>query len=176
MVLMWRFLGTILFSRYSSPLNLSDQSTIQFRVLPTDIDILGHMNNGRYLSFLDLARVNYLIRAKLFFTLAQKKIYGVVAGEMIRFKKPINLFKQFQIVTRLIGWDKNFFYIWHTFKMGDELCAIAVVKICFLHKKKGRLTTDDILPIFGLDAEAKELPSWIHDWKEVERNFQNSFV
>jgi acyl-CoA thioesterase FadM len=37
----------------------------QFRVLPNDIDINGHMNNGRYLTMLDLRIVEYFIRVGL---------------------------------------------------------------------------------------------------------------
>src|SRR5690348_8261743 len=100
MNLFWRFLRIILFSRFSSHLGLFDESSIFFRVLPTDIDVLMHMNNGRYLSLLDLARVDFMIRNKVFPILKQHKIYPVVASEMIRFKKSIGLFKRFEVSTR----------------------------------------------------------------------------
>ncbi len=34
-----------------------------FRVLPTDLDVLGHMNNGVYLSIMDLGRMDLLQRS-----------------------------------------------------------------------------------------------------------------
>ena len=31
-----------------------------FRVMPHDIDMFGHMNNGRYLQIMDVARVDWM--------------------------------------------------------------------------------------------------------------------
>jgi len=36
---------------------------LTFRVLPTDLDVLGHMNNGVYLSIMDLGRMDLLQRS-----------------------------------------------------------------------------------------------------------------
>ena len=35
---------------------------VRVRTLPADIDLLGHMNNGRYASLFDLGRFDLLIR------------------------------------------------------------------------------------------------------------------
>ena len=35
-----------------------EESRVAFRVLPTDCDINLHMNNGRYLSFMNLGRLH----------------------------------------------------------------------------------------------------------------------
>ena len=37
-----------------------DESRLTFRVLPNDLDLNLHMNNGRYLTFMDLGRVHLL--------------------------------------------------------------------------------------------------------------------
>jgi acyl-ACP thioesterase len=34
-----------------------------FRVLPNDLDLLLHMNNGRYFSIMDAARVDMMVRS-----------------------------------------------------------------------------------------------------------------
>ena len=109
MNLIWRLLWTILFSRFSKPLGLFDEGSTTFCVLFTDVDVLLHMNNGRYFSLMDLARINFMIRNKAFYTLKKHRIYPVVASEMIRFKKSLNLFQYFQLTTRIIGWDENSF-------------------------------------------------------------------
>ena len=41
---------------------LFDESRLNFRVLPNDLDINGHMNNGRYLTLIDLMLVEYFVR------------------------------------------------------------------------------------------------------------------
>jgi acyl-CoA thioesterase FadM len=42
-----------------------DVVRLAFRVLPTDLDIYRHMNNGRYLSIADVARFDMLRRTGL---------------------------------------------------------------------------------------------------------------
>lgn len=173
MNLIWRLLWVILFSRFSPTVTLFDKSYVHFRVLPTDVDVLLHMNNGRYFSFLDLARIDFMIRNKTFAILKKQKIYGVVASEMIRFRRSINLFKRFQISTQLLGWDNNFFYILHYFTNGAQVCALSSVKICFLHHSRGRIMTKEILALLGVPDQAKEMPTWVKDWQAVDRDFYN---
>ena len=44
---------------------LLEESRISFRVLPNDCDINGHLNNGRYLSFMDLGRLHLVAQIGL---------------------------------------------------------------------------------------------------------------
>src|SRR5262245_53531980 len=127
MNLIWRFLLVILFSKPQPNTGLFDEGFIPFYVLPTDIDVLLHMNNGRYFSFMDLARIEFMIRFNAFNIFKKNKVYPVIASEMIRFKKSIKLFQKFIITTKIIGWDDKFFYIRHYFKCDKELYALAIV-------------------------------------------------
>ena len=40
-------------------------SELTFRVWPTDLDVFRHVNNGRYLSFMDLGRTDLIVRSGL---------------------------------------------------------------------------------------------------------------
>ncbi len=44
---------------------LLEPSRAAFRVLPNDCDLNFHMNNGRYLSFMDLGRVHLMAQTGL---------------------------------------------------------------------------------------------------------------
>ena len=44
---------------------LLEESRVAFRVLPNDCDVNLHMNNGRYLSFMDLGRVHLVAQVGL---------------------------------------------------------------------------------------------------------------
>lgn len=89
MNLIWRFLYTIITSRFQKKVSLFEVTRTRFRVLPTDIDILLHMNNGRYFSMADLARLNYIMRHKNFSIYKKNKILAVIASEMMRFTKSL---------------------------------------------------------------------------------------
>lgn len=173
MNLIWRFFWVMIFSRFGKTLVRLDESTIFFRVLPTDIDFLLHMNNGRYFSLLDLARIDFCIRNRTLPILRKNKIYAVAASEMIRFKKSLNLFQRFKIVTRLIGWDNKFFYFTHYFKRNNDLYALCLVKGCFLHKEKGTLNPNDVIKLTGHTESSPVLPDWVKHWQQADREFNN---
>ena len=173
MNLIWRFLWVILFSKFETPVHLFDESSIHFRVLPTDVDLLWHMNNGRYFSLMDLARLNFTIRNKIFPLLRKNKIYAVAASEMIRFKKSLDLFHRFEIKTKLLGWDNKFFYIAHYFKKQNKIYAISLVKGCFLHKKTGLLNPNHVLSLIGHLHTSPSLPEWVKNWQSADQDFHD---
>lgn len=176
MNLIWRFIWIILFSRFSPSAGVLDQTSLSFRVLPTDIDVLMHMNNGRYFSLLDLARIDCMIRNKTFAPLKKHKIYPVVASEMIRFRKSLDLFQHFEITTQLLGWDDKFFYIVHQFKRQQHLYALALVKARMLHKKKGAMSPDEVLKQIGLKLPVPPLPKWVMQWQKGDQGFYEASI
>lgn len=172
MNLLWRFIWVYLLSRFSTRVNFFDECHLSLRVLPTDIDILGHMNNGRYLSLMDLGRLHYLIRCGIFQKFAAHNVYPVIASEMIRFKKSLLLFQKFDLATRLVGWDDKFFYIAQRFMIGDELYALSLIKTRFLIKKKGPISPKELLNIVGLQQyQCHDLPEWVTLWNQSDQSF-----
>lgn len=171
MNLMWRFLWTFLFARFAEKLSVFDESTIDFYVLPTDIDVLRHLNNGRYFSLMDVARLDFMIRADVFQTLSKNKIFPVVASEMIRFKKSLNLFQRFKIKTRVMGWDDKFFYLMHHFTIKQKVYAVSIVKVAFIRTGHKPITPNDVLDILGLHKKSPVLPEWIKDWQRADQAF-----
>jgi acyl-CoA thioesterase FadM len=176
MNLIWRFLWVIIFSRFAKTMNFFDVNTTSFRVLPTDIDLLMHMNNGRYLSLMDLARIDFMIRCKVFPILAKNSIYPVIASEMIRFRKSLDLFQRFDISTQLLGWDDKFFYVRQYFKRGNEIYAFGLVKACFLQKSSGLRTPKQILDLISIDQASPALPAWVNNWQLADQAFYNDAV
>ena len=58
-----RLLATAVRARRRGRISLGDESVTTWRVSPADLDLFGHMTNHRYLLFMDLARVDFLVRA-----------------------------------------------------------------------------------------------------------------
>lgn len=176
MNLIWRFIITFLRAFYRPKLGLLEKSHITFHVMPTDVDALMHMNNGRYFSFLDLSRLDYIIRCDLYNALKKHKIYSVVASEMIRFRRSINLFKAFTVTTKMLGWDDRFLYIEHHFISNNEIHAIALVKGCFLQKDKGSIAPAIVVEKLNIQLQQSVLPEWVHTWKEADKAFHDEAV
>lgn len=177
MNLFWRTLWTILFSRFDAKVGLMDACRTSFYVLPTDVDILFHLNNGRYLSIMDLARTNQMIRCGYLKKFNDHAIYPVIASETIRFKKSINLFKRFDIITKIIGWDDKFIYVSQVFIRKNSICALSIVKVCFLSKKTTkRLTTAEFTSLINLKQSSPVLPQWIHDWTLSDQQYHDKIT
>ena len=60
--LIWLFLTTPFRPRLAIP---TDVSVLGLRVLPNDLDLSLHMNNGRYLTVMDLGRLDLILRSGL---------------------------------------------------------------------------------------------------------------
>lgn len=173
MNLIWRFIWTYIFSRFSSKVDLFSECAKTFFVLPTDIDVLMHMNNGRYFTIADVARLDFLLRAGAFQTFEKNKVYPVVASEMMRFKKSLRLFQRFQLTTQIMGWDEKFFYILHHYKNNNEVYALGLVKACFIQKGKGPISANQVVNLMGVDQASPPLPEWIMLWQNADQALFN---
>ncbi len=65
MNLFFRLLRLLLTARWRGRLGPLDESVLKLRVWPVDLDVNLHMNNGRYLSVMDLGRVDVILRTGL---------------------------------------------------------------------------------------------------------------
>jgi acyl-CoA thioesterase FadM len=126
------------------------------------------MNNGIYLTLLDLARFDLMKRANAWQKLKKAHIHPVVVQETITFRKSLTPWLRFQIETKMLGWDEQAFYIGQRFVVKGEIYAEAVVKLRFLKSPKGTPTPTEVNAVLGgWPGPAPELPSWISDWNKA---------
>lgn len=81
------------------------------RVLPSDLDLLLHMNNARYLREADVARAAHLARCGVLEALRALGARAVLAASCARYRRSLRLFEPFEVRTRLLGWDDRAFYV-----------------------------------------------------------------
>ena len=82
-----------------------DASRLAFRVWLHDLDPSLHMNNGRYLTLMDLGRLDSLARAGILREVIRQKWTPIASTVTIRFRRELRLFQKFQLETRLVTWD-----------------------------------------------------------------------
>jgi len=141
----------------------------RFRVLPNDLDVLGHVNNGVYLTMMDLARTDLLLRSNSFHAIRKNGWYPVLAGETIRFKRSLKLGQQFIIRTKVVGWDEQSVYLEQLFIRNNEFVARAVVDARFLSKRGGKVSPQQLLEFLQITDEAPAIPDWVQLWIESQR-------
>lgn len=148
MNLLFRMVWMFLTARFRSSCDILDESHLSFRVLPTDLDINMHLTNSRYFSFMDLSRVDHMIRIGAWTAIRANKLMPVLGSGSIRYRRPVPPFKRFNVTTRAVGCDERWIYLEHKLTADETTYAMAVLKAAFLDKK-GRVPTDRLLEMFG---------------------------
>ncbi len=82
-----------------------EASRLRFRVWPTDLDLSLHMNNGRYLTLMDLGRLDFLIGTGLWRPLVKHRWTPIASTIAIRFRRELRLFDSVELETRLVAWS-----------------------------------------------------------------------
>jgi acyl-CoA thioesterase FadM len=163
-----RIIWLLLTFRFRSKTKFFEESGIGFRVWPSDLDTNMHMNNGVYLSVMDLARTDLVLRSGLMKVVKQNGWYPVVASQTIRYRRSLDLFRAFTVCTQLIGWDERFFYIQQKFMLGKDVAALALVKGRFLKNSGGGVYPGEIAEAMGESPESPKLADWVHQWTAAE--------
>ena len=145
---------------------LLDSGRVAFRVWPNDCDLNLHLNNGRYLTFMDLGRVHLITQIGLLGVLWQRHWAPVLSAAEINFIRPIQPFQKFELATRLLTWDEKYFYIEQRFVAGGRLCAVALVKGLFLHQRE-RVEMHAVLAALRLDSVAPDMPEVVRHWNDL---------
>jgi len=147
-----------------------DVGRIRLTTLPTDLDVVGHMNNGRYLSLFDLGRFDLLMRSGLWDLLRARGWYPVVANATISYRKSLHLWQRFDIESRMIAADERAVYLEHRAVVGDEIYARLVVRGRFVRRSGGVLPTAELFGAIGQDPAAIPAPEeWMIRWADDVR-------
>ena len=144
-----------------------EESRVAFRVLPNDCDINFHMNNGRYLSFMDLGRVHLVAQIGLLRVILRKRWGAALGAAEINFIRPLAPFQKFELVTRLVTWDEKYAYMEQRFESGGVLCAHAYVKGLFLDRGR-RVGSPAVVAELGYTGAPPPMPEELRRiWAEL---------
>lgn len=168
MNLIFRLLYVALSSFRRPRLGPRDESVLRFSVLPTDLDLNLHMNNGRYLTVMDLGRVDLFFRLGVVRAMRRLRWRGVVASEMVRFRRPLDPFQRYELRTRLLCWDERWFFMEHRFTRRGELMAWGLVKIQF-SGRGARLSPQQVIDATPRPSPSPPVPSAVVEWQEAEQ-------
>ena len=168
MVVLLRLFKTIFLARFKPKIGPFDQARVTMRVWPNDLDLNMHANSGRYISFMDVGRVDLLARMRLLRKVTALGWRPLVGGSMITYRKSLQPFERFTVKSRILCWDEKWFYFEHivTNAKGD-LAAIANVR-GLLRGPDGNVPPKDLVAMTGADAVSPPIPQFIVEWSEAE--------
>lgn len=156
-------------ARRGDTLPLNGVSRIRLTTLPTDIDILLHMNNGRYLSLFDLGRWDLLVRTGLWDVMRSHDWYAVVSAETITFRKSLQLWQRFDVESRMLAHDDRAVYMEHRVVVDGEVYTRAIIRSRLMRRSGGTLPHDELFAALGPVDGLPDAEPWVREWAQASR-------
>lgn len=163
-----RLLLAVLKALRAPRIMLGETVELTLRVLPTDLDLNGHMNNGRYLTLIDLALVTFFFRsgfARLCFSQRWRPISG---GSVIHFRRALTLFQRFTVRFTLVAWDEYWSYGRFEFIRDGQVCASGFMK-GGTAGQGGLIPNAAIYARLGYEQASPVLPDDLSAWIAADR-------
>jgi acyl-CoA thioesterase FadM len=145
-----------------------EEDVLRLRVWPSDIDFNLHLNNARYLSAMDYARVHLLARGGVLRPILKERWAPVVGAVWITYRRSLALNARYELATRLVGWDSRWFYMEQVFTGEEGLAAVGWVKGA-LRDRTGIVAPQRVLEMVQPGIESPELPEAIATLNELTR-------
>lgn len=139
-----RLLMILLSSKWRSAMLPLDTSVITLRVLLNDLDLNRHMNNGRFLTIMDLGRMDLLKRTGTLNLAIENRWMPIVGTATINFQRPLKLWQKYELHSRICSWDEKWIYLEQTFYSNDKMIAQGKIK-GLLRGKDGNIPPQHIV-------------------------------
>ena len=149
-------------------LGVLDEDALRLRVLPTDIDVNFHMNNARYLSVMDYARMHLLARTRLLERILRSRWQPLVGAAWVTYRRSLPLFSTYTLASRMVCWDEKWFYIEQTFSQRDGLAAVGWIK-GVLRDASGIVDPQRVINSVAPGIVSPPMPEAIAQWNELTR-------
>ena len=106
-----------------------EAAVLPLRVLPNDIDLAGHMNNGIYFTMADLGRIDLAIRSGWGRAQVRHRVSPVVMQETMTFRTSLQPLQRYELHSAVAGWDRISVFFEQRFVVDGQVCAQALVRM-----------------------------------------------
>lgn len=145
-----------------------EEDCVRLRVLPNDIDLNLHLNNARYLNWMDYGRIHLLARTRLLEHIIRSRWTPLVGAVWMTYRRSLPLFARFTLTSRLTCWDERWFYLEQTFASDKGLAAVGWVK-GVLRGPEGSLDPQQVLERIEPGVVSPPIPDAIRNWNDLTR-------
>lgn len=141
----------------------------RLRVWLGDLDINGHMNNGRYLTIIDLMLVEYFVRSGFARVMVKAGWRPMSGGAVISYRKGLQPGQRYRLRFSLAGANEAWNFMRFEFLREDgTLCAAGYMKGAAVGRT-GLVPNRESYGRLGLSFEPGELPAAVQHWLSAER-------
>lgn len=138
----------------------AETSVLRFRVGLFDLDTSLHMNNGRYLTLMDLGRLDAILRSGLWRAALAHKWVPIASSIMIRYRRELGFLQAFRLETRVLCWDAQTVVMEQTFVLdggprSGQIAAHALFRGGLYDRKAGAfVATARLMEAIGVLADS----------------------
>lgn len=162
--LIWIFLA----SMFKPRVGFTDEVSLDLRVLPNDLDINRHQNNGRYFTLVDLVIIDLFLRSGVLKKAIRNGWRPMLGGGLITYRKQMKLFQAYRLTMQLEAWDERWNYFRFRFlNQAGEVCASGYVRGAMV-SSKGRVPNEIADRAFGVHRAGSQLPDAVAHWRLAE--------
>jgi acyl-CoA thioesterase FadM len=145
----------------------------RLRVLPNDLDVNGHMNNGRYLTVIDLMLVEYFVRTGFAAVMLKHGWRPMAGGSFITYRRGLKPLQTYTLRFRLDASDANWNYMRFEFLSGDRVCAAGYMKGAAV-ARSGLVPNEQSYAAMGRLPLANDLPAAVRHWLAAEQGVMSA--
>lgn len=163
-----RLLWALLRSRRLAQIRPGDTIERSLRVWPGDLDVNGHMNNGRYLTIIDLMLVEYFVRSGFARVMFQAGWRPMSGGAVITYRKGLKPWQRYRLSFTLAGADEAWNYMRFEFRRDDGALAAAGYMKGAAVSKAGLVPNAQSYGRMGHPFSPQALPEAVRHWMAAE--------
>ena len=162
-----RLIKVVTVSQFQNKLSFDSEyiDRINLMVLPQDIDPFMELNNGRYVTLLDLGRFSLGAKVNMGGFLKRNKWSLTIIGTYNEYRYRLRLFQRFVLQTKIIGYDDKWFYFFQKAERNGKTHMASVVKFAYT-SKEGLVMPKVVISAMGIKFEPNKLPTWINELTE----------
>jgi acyl-CoA thioesterase FadM len=113
--------------------NTRSRVSCHFRITPFDCGTRV-LKSDKYLQLAEAAQLDFLVKTQLFGILLRSNIHFVNAAQLVKFMRPISMFKRVRVESSIVYADEKCAYFAHAFFVKNQQHGEVLVKMKF---KKG---------------------------------------
>ena len=134
----YRFIVALYIQKTKPSRHLLDWVFVPYRCMPWDLDANIHMNNVKYLKYLERSRVEHMIHTPWLTEMTGKGFKALIANTEISYVKEIKPFQRFKAETRISSWDDKYVYMEQLFTHRKTVFTAAVIRMAMVSTKTGK--------------------------------------
>ena len=159
-----RLIRVVIKSRFQEKLSFDTEYTdiVHLIVLPQDIDPFMELNNGRYVTLLDLGRFSLGVKVNMGSFLKRNNWSLTIVGTYNEYRHRLRLFQRFILKTKILGYDEKWFYFFQKVERNGKTHMASVVKFAYT-SKEGLVMPKEVISAMGIKYDPSKLPLWIKE-------------